>query len=77
MHFSKKSGHLSSAGSEILAFGSHCLANFQPILVNIELKYENSENIKACCINIVVFKLVRGTFFGTLGIEIHPPECQV
>ena len=31
MHFSKKLGHLSPVGLEVLAFGSHCLAKFQPI----------------------------------------------
>ena len=38
-----------AAGPKILAFGSHCLANFQPILdcfiPNFKLKYEDSENI--------------------------------
>ena len=32
VHFSKKSGRLSSAAPEILAFGSHCSTKFQPIL---------------------------------------------
>ena len=32
VHFSKTSGHLSSAGPEILTLGSHCLVNCQPIL---------------------------------------------
>ena len=49
---------MSSAGPEILAFVSHCLANFQPILdcfiQNFKLKYEDSENVKADRINTVV-----------------------
>ena len=61
MHFPKKSGHLSSAGPEILVFVSHCSANFQPILncfeTNFKLKYEDSENIKADRVNAVVFNL--------------------
>ena len=32
VHFLKKSGHLSSTGPKILAFGSHCSVNFQSIL---------------------------------------------
>ena len=59
MDFSKKLGRPSSVGSEILAFVSHCYANFQPILdyviLNFNLKYEDSENIKSDCINTVVF----------------------
>ena len=51
----------SSAGPKILAFGSHFSGNFQPILhhfiPNLKSKYENSENIKADRVNIVVFKL--------------------
>ena len=49
MHFSKKSGRLSSAGPEILAFGSYCSAKFQLILdcfiPKFKFKYEDSENI--------------------------------
>ena len=55
MYFFKKSGR---PGPEILAFVSHCLANFQKILEcfiqNFKLKYEDSENVKADCINTVV-----------------------
>ena len=44
-----------------LAFGSHCSANFQLILncfiPNLELKYEDSENIKADRVTTVVFNL--------------------
>ena len=51
----------SSAGPKILAFGSHCLANFQPILdcsiPNFKMKYEDSENIKADCVSIVIVNL--------------------
>ena len=41
--FSKKSGRLSSMGSEILALDSHCSAKFKPILdyfiPNFKLEY--------------------------------------
>ena len=65
----------SSAGPKLLAFGSHCLANFQPILdcfiPNFKLKYEDSENIKADCVSTVVFNLHQSKFwaffFGTPG----------
>ena len=61
MHFSKKAGRLSSTGSEILTFGSHCLANFQPILdcfiPKFKLEYDDLENIKADRVNAVVFDL--------------------
>ena len=61
VHFSKKSGRLSSTGSEILNFGSHCLANFQPILdcfiPKFKLEYDDLENIKTASVNIVVFNL--------------------
>ena len=63
MHFSKKSGRLSSTGSEILTFGSHCSANFQPILdcfiPKFKLESEDLENIKVDCINAVVFDLYQ------------------
>ena len=71
VHFSKKSGCLSSAGPESLAFGSHSLAKFQPILdcfiPNFKLKYEDSENVKADSVNTVVFnshKIKRRAFLG-------------
>ena len=61
MHFPKKSGRLSSTGSEILTFGSHCSANFQPVLdcfiPKFKLEYDDLENIKADCVNAVVFDL--------------------
>ena len=51
----------SSAGPKILAFGSDCLANFQPILdcfmPNFKMKYEDSENIKADRVDTVVVNL--------------------
>ena len=57
--FSEKSGRLSSTGSEILDFGSHYSANFQPILdcfiPKFKLKYDNLENIKTDRANTVVF----------------------
>ena len=56
---SKKSGGLSSMGSEILTFGSHCSANFQPILdcfiPKLKLEYNDLENIKPDRVNAVVF----------------------
>ena len=78
VHFSKKSGRLSSTGpstgSEILTFGSHCSANSQPILdcfiPKFKLEYDNLENIKADLVNPVVFDLrqiKRLTFLGTPG----------
>ena len=63
IHFSEKLGRLSSTGSEILAFRSHCSANFQPILdcfiPKFKLKYDNLENIKTDRVNTVVFNLLR------------------
>ena len=59
--FSKNLIVCSSADPKILAFGSHCSANFQPILdcfiPNLNLKYEDSENIKGDRVSIVVFNL--------------------
>ena len=61
IHFSKKSGRLSSTNSEILDFGSHCSANFQQILdcfvPNFKLQYDNLENIKTDRANTVIFNL--------------------
>ena len=61
---------------KILAFDSHCSANFQPILdcfiPNVKLKYEDLENIKADLVSTVVFNLYqikRRAFF--LG---HPVQ---
>ena len=63
VHFSKKSGRLSSMGSEILTFGSHCSANFQPILdcflPKFKLEYDDLENIKTDCINTAVFDIYQ------------------
>ena len=63
IQFSEKSGRLSSAGSEILAFGSHCSANFQTILdcfvPKFKLKYDDLENIKTDRLNTVVFNLLQ------------------
>ena len=74
VHFSKKSGRLSSTGSEILTFGSHCSAAFQPILdcviPKFELEYDDLENIKTDRVDAVVFNLhqiKRLKFFGTPG----------
>ena len=73
VHFSKNLVVCSSAGPKFLTFGSHCSANFQPILdcfiLNLKLKYEDSENIKADRVSTVVFNLHqikrRAFFFGT------------
>ena len=70
MHFSKKTGRLSLAGTKILAFGSHSMANFQSILdcfiPNFRLKHEDLENIKIDLVSTVVFnlhKIKRRAFF--------------
>ena len=61
VHFSKQSGRLSSTGSEILTFGSHCSSNFQPILdcfiAKVKLEYDDLGNIKTNRVNEVVFNL--------------------
>ena len=62
--FSKILVVCSSASPKILAFGSHCSANFQPILecfildfyIDV-LTYEDSENIKTDRVSTVVFNL--------------------
>ena len=63
IHFSEKSGRLSSTGSEFLAFDSHCSANFQPILdcfvPKFKLKYDNLENLKTDGVNTVIFNLCQ------------------
>ena len=73
----RKSGCLFIAGPKILDFGSHCSANFQPILdcfvSSLKLKYEDSENIKAERVSTVDFNLhqiKRQAFFETPGIKI-------
>ena len=76
VHFSKKSSRLSSAGSEILTFGSHCSANLQPILdcfiPKFKLEYDDLENIKTDCVNTVVFNLTSNqTFKVFLGHPVH------
>ena len=61
VHFSKTSGSLSPAGPEVLAFGIHCSAKFQPIfdcsVPDFKLKFEDLENIKTDCVDTVVFNL--------------------
>ena len=58
-----------------LSFGSHCSANFQPILdcfiPKFKLKYDDLENLKIDCVNTVVFNLhqIKQSFF--LG---HPVD---
>ena len=80
MHFSKNLVVCSSAGPKILAFVSHCSANFQPMLdcfiPNFKLKYEDSENIKADRASTVVFNLHQIKrraffFFGTPGSNLN------
>ena len=77
MHFWINLVVCSSAGPKLLAFGSHCLANFQPILdcsiPNFKMKYEDSENIKADCVSTVVVNLhsiKRRAFIDTSGILV-------
>ena len=49
---------------EILAFGSHCSVNFQPILdsfiPNLKLKHEDSEDIGTDPANTAVFNEIFG-----------------
>ena len=81
MNFSKKNpGSLSLAGPEILAFVSQCSANFQQILdcfiPNFNLKYLDSENIKAGRLYTVVFnvhQIKRWAFF--LGHLVGEQYC--
>ena len=50
VHFSKKSGRLSSADLEISAFDSYCSAKSHPIfdrfIPSFKLRYEDSETTK-------------------------------
>ena len=61
--FRKKSGRLSSTGSEILALGTHCSANLQPILdcfiPKFKSKYNDLGNIEIDRVNTVVFTLLQ------------------
>ena len=61
IHFSEKLGRLSSTGSEILTFGSHCSAICQPILdcfiPKFKLKHDDLKNIKTDRVNTVIFNL--------------------
>ena len=61
--FLKKSVRLFISKSKILAFGSHSLANFQPILdffiPNFKLMCGDSDNINASRVNTVVFNLYQ------------------
>ena len=82
VHFSKNLVVCSSAGPKILAFGSHCSANFQPILdcfiPNFKLTYEDSGNIKSDCVSTVVFNLhqiKRRAFF--LGHPVYSENCPL
>ena len=77
MHFSKNLVVCLSAGPKILAFGSYCSANFQPILdcfiPNFKLTYEGSENIKADCASTVVFNShqIKSRAFFFLGNPVY------
>ena len=80
MHCPKNLVVGSSVGPKMLALGSHCSANFQPILdcfiPNFKLTYEeDSENVKADCISTVVFnfhQIKRWAFFlGHPVIELY------
>ena len=81
VHFSKNLGRLSSTSSEILTFGSHCSANFQPIfdcfILKFKLEYEDLENIKTDCVNAVVFNLHQikrlKFFLGHLVFQLFQP----
>ena len=81
VNFSKKKNGLSViSGPEILAFVSQCSANFQQILdcfiPNFNLKYLDSENIKAGRLNTVVFnvhQIKRWAFF--LGHLVGEQYC--
>ena len=72
VHFSKTLGCLSSVAPKTLAFSSHALTNFQPILdcfvQNFKLKYEDSENIEADLVHEALFNLHQikrwAFFFG-------------
>ena len=74
--FRKNRVVLSSTGSEILTFRSHCSANFQPILdcfiQKFKLEHDDLENIKADRVNAIVFDLHQikrlKFFLGTPGI---------
>ena len=75
LHFLKKLGCLSSTGSKILTFGSHCSVNFQSILdcfiPKFKFEYDDLENIKTDRVNAVISNLhqiKRLKFFGTPGM---------
>ena len=77
-------GCLSSAGPEILAFGSYCSANFQPILdyfiPSFKLNYKDSHSIKADCVNTVVFNLrqiKQRNFLGHLVYQVTSEKVYV
>ena len=71
--FLKKSGCLSSTGPKLLTFGSHCSANFQPILdcfvPKFKLEYVDLENGKKQMCKYSRFQLTSDqtvkVFFGT------------
>ena len=57
MHFSKKLCHLSSAGPEIAAFGSHCSVSFTPLILNwfvpnVKLEYKQYKIPMLCDKNV-------------------------
>ena len=72
VHFSNNLVVCSSSGPKTLAFGSHCSANFQPILDCFisNFMYEDSKTVKADRVNTVVFnshKNKRRAFLGASG----------
>ena len=76
MHFLKKSGRLSSTGSKILTFGSHCSTKFQPILdyfiPTFKLEYDDLENIKNRSCKCSRFQLTSNqTLKFFLGHPVH------
>ena len=80
MHFWKNLVVCSSVGPKILALGSHCLTNFQPILdcstPNFKMTYEHSENIKADCHCQLTLNQTSG-FFETSCILVKIWRPQV
>ena len=82
--FFEKVGSSVINGPEILPIGSHCTANFQPILdcfmPNFKLKYEDSENVETTRVNTVVFNLhhiKQRKYFRDTWYRIHTYSKQL
>ena len=73
VHFSKRLGDLSSAGPEVLAFGSHCSAKFQLIFgcFTPNLKCKDSENIRTYCIDMIVSNHIKSNKESFFGDTVH------